>query len=163
MKKIESKIVSKIKLKKIVAGLHSRNKKIITTNGSFDILHIGHVQGFELLKKKGDILVVGLNSDSSIRQYKGPKRPINSQLERAYMLASLRSIDYVCIFDETEIAGPLIRLVCPSIHSKGAQYEGICPEASIAKEVGAELFFIPMVPNASTTNVIKKVLEAYKD
>lgn len=157
------KIVSQDELRNIVEKLHQEGKSIVTTNGSFDILHIGHVKGFEMIKQKGDFLVVGLNSDSSIRKYKGPKRPINSQEDRAYMLAALESVDYICIFEETEIAEPLLRLVRPRFHAKGAQYEGICPEEPVVKEVGAQMYYIPMVSGFSTTNVIERVLEAYKE
>ncbi|GAG14983.1 unnamed protein product, partial [marine sediment metagenome] len=97
-----NKIKTFEEIKEIAPKLKSEGKKIVTTNGSFDLLHIGHVKSLQKAKEYGDILIVGLNSDSSIKQYKSKDRPIVGQKERAEMLAALECVDYVVIFDETD-------------------------------------------------------------
>ncbi len=128
----------------------------VFTNGCFDVLHIGHLRYLEASKKLGDLLVVGLNSDSSVRALKGNSRPINSELDRAELLCGLRAVDYVVIFDETDAKNFLQKLQ-PQIYTKGKDYQAgkLLPEAELASEIGMEIAFIDLVEGKSTTNILK--------
>lgn len=161
---MENKIISsREELKRICESLRKKGKKIVTCNGSFDLFHRGHLYILEEAKKQGDVLVVGLNSDSSIQQYKSKDRPVISQEVRADMLAALECVDYVIIMDEPEIAVPLVKLVRPNVHVNGANYRENCVEAEAVKEAGARLHLVPMYKDFSTTNLIKKILKVYKN
>src|SRR3989344_1886008 len=117
----QQKIKTISELKKIAEALKSQNKKIVTTNGVFDILHIGHIRYLRAAKKLGDVLIVAVNSDSSVRKIKGPKRPLNNENDRAEALASLECVDYVTIFSEnTPIK--ILGIIKPRIHVKGGDY-----------------------------------------
>ena len=131
--------------------------KLVTINGSFDLLHAGHIKSLKLAKEQGDILIVGLNSDKSIKIYKSKDRPIIAQEQRAEMLDAIRYVDYIVIMDEPEIAVPLIKIVKPHIHVNSAEYSKDCVESKILKEIGAKLVLIPKYKKISTTNVIKKI------
>ncbi len=138
-----------------------KNKKIVFTNGCFDILHIGHIRYLSLAKSLGDILVVGVNSDSSVKRLKGPKRPINNENNRKEMLLSLKSVDFVLIFNEDTPLN-LIEKINPNILVKGGDW-------SIDKIIGAdfviknggEVLSLPFVDGESTTNTIKNVIKTY--
>ncbi|WP_305862799.1 D-glycero-beta-D-manno-heptose-7-phosphate kinase [Helicobacter cholecystus] len=130
-----------------------QNPNIVFTNGCFDILHKGHVSYLQKAKKLGDILVVGLNSDSSVRALKGENRPINSQEDRAFLLASLECVDYVIIFDELT-PYELIKSISPKILVKGADYKG---KEVVGSEFAQEVKLIDFVEGKSTTNLIKKI------
>lgn len=136
-----------------------RNKKIVFTNGCFDILHAGHITLLSKAKACGDILVVGLNSDASIQRIKGPKRPIVSEMERAHILSALEAVDYVVLFDE-DTPLELIRQLRPDILVKGADYK---PEAVVGKDVvesyGGQVRLIDLVPGFSTTHIIESILK----
>ena len=139
--------------------LRSKNKdiKIVATNGCFDILHIGHIRSLQKAKSIGNVLVVGLNSNSSIKKLKGDKRPINNEKERAEVLAALSCIDIVTIFNE-ETAERFIEIVKPDIYVKGAEYPlDKLPEAKMVNKYGGKIFQIPMVPNSSTTALIERI------
>lgn len=146
-----------------VQSLKAQGKKVVTTNGCFDVLHVGHLRYLEAARALGDVLVVLVNSDASVRCLeKGPGRPVNHQDERAEMLAGLACVDYTCLFDEASPAGVLATLK-PDIHAKGGDYTADnLPEASALKSVGAELAFIPLVEGRSTTSVIQRILAAYQ-
>src|SRR3989344_3514302 len=109
-------------LKKIVAELRAKGKKIITTNGVFDILHIGHIRYLQEAKKLGDVLILAINSDSSTKKIKGPKRPLNNENDRAEALAALECVDYVTIFNE-ENQIKILQEIKPNIHVKGGDYD----------------------------------------
>lgn len=141
----------------IVNELKNKNKKIIFTNGCFDILHIGHVQYLEKAKSFGDILILGLNSDLSVKNIKGENRPINSQRNRAYILAALEVVDYVVIFDENTPL-KLIDLIKPDILVKGSDYKG---KEVIGSEIAKELRLVEFIQNSSTSEIIKKITERY--
>ncbi|MDY0051622.1 MAG: D-glycero-beta-D-manno-heptose-7-phosphate kinase [Aliarcobacter sp.] len=132
---------------------HEKNKKIVFTNGCFDILHAGHVKYLEEAKSYGDILILGLNADSSVRKLKGPTRPINTQDDRAYILASLESVDYVVIFEE-ETPYDLINLIKPHTLVKGGDYEG---KEVVGQDIANELKLVQFVNGKSTTNTIKRI------
>tara|TARA_B110000008_G_C16977900_1_gene566861 strand:+ start:7585 stop:9009 length:1425 start_codon:yes stop_codon:yes gene_type:complete len=137
----------------IVQELKNKDKKIVFTNGCFDILHIGHVKYLEKSKSFGDILILGLNSDDSVRRIKGESRPINSQTERAYILASLKVVDYLVIFNETT-PFDLISLIQPDVLVKGGDYEG---EKVVGEEIAKELKLVDFFDNKSTTKIIKRI------
>ena len=130
---------------------------IVFTNGCFDILHAGHVRYLAAAEAMGDFLVIGLNSDASVRRLKGEGRPIVSEEDRAEVLDALRAVDIVTIFDEST-AEELIRLVRPNVYVKGGDYTlDTLPEAKIVQEAGGRVEFIPFVDGHSTTSVIEKI------
>ena len=145
-------------IKTLASKLHSQGKKIVFTNGCFDILHVGHVKYLEVAKSYGDVLILGLNADSSVRKLKGPTRPINTQDDRAYILASLESVDYVVIFEE-ETPYELIKLIKPHVLVKGGDYEG---KEVVGQDIADELKLVQFVDGKSTTNTIKRINENAK-
>jgi len=155
-------------LKKRIAALKREGKRVVFTNGCFDILHIGHVQYLKQAKELGDILVLALNSDSSVRSLKGPLRPVVPQGERAYIMASLDMVDYVTIFDE-QTPLDLIEYIEPDILVKGGDWskETVVGRESVEKR-GGEVVIIPQFNetgadlSASTTSVIERIINAYK-
>jgi D-beta-D-heptose 7-phosphate kinase/D-beta-D-heptose 1-phosphate adenosyltransferase len=133
--------------------LKTRGKKIIFTNGCFDILHTGHVRYLETAKSYGDILILGLNSDRSVTALKGENRPINTQLDRAYILAALEAVDYVVVFDE-DTPYDLIKVVKPHVLVKGGDYEG---KEVVGQDIADELKLVQFVDGKSTTRTIEKI------
>ncbi len=130
---------------------------IVTTNGCFDILHVGHLRYLKAAKALGDILVVALNSDRSVKGLKGPQRPIVSEADRAELLAGLTCVDYVVLFEEATPEN-LFQTIQPNIHVKGAQYNvASLPEADMLKAMGTKIEFIPMIEGRSSTQVIDKI------
>ncbi|RBQ31264.1 bifunctional heptose 7-phosphate kinase/heptose 1-phosphate adenyltransferase [Arcobacter sp. FW59] len=140
-------------IRTLASKLHNQGKKIVFTNGCFDILHVGHVKYLEEAKSYGDILILGLNADSSVRKLKGETRPINTQDDRAYILASLESVDYVVIFEE-ETPYELIKLIKPHTLVKGGDYEG---KEVVGQDIANELKLVKFVDGKSTTNTIKRI------
>jgi D-beta-D-heptose 7-phosphate kinase/D-beta-D-heptose 1-phosphate adenosyltransferase len=132
---------------------NSRGKKIIFTNGCFDLLHAGHVKYLEIAKNLGDILIVGLNSDQSVRKLKGENRPINKQIDRAYILAALEVVDYVVIFNE-DTPYDLINTIKPAILVKGGDYKG---KNIVGQELVEETKLVEFIDGKSTTQTIKKI------
>jgi rfaE bifunctional protein nucleotidyltransferase chain/domain len=134
--------------------------RVVLTNGCFDILHVGHLRTFKEAKAQGDILVVGLNSDQSIKSLKGDTRPIISQNERLELLAALEPIDFVTVFDEAT-AVKLIELVQPHVYIKGGDYNlNNLPEKEVLIRLKVEVIFIPLVSGISTTELIKRIRTA---
>jgi len=150
-------------IEKIVANLKSSDKNIVTTNGSYDILHSGHINILKKSKNLGDILIVLLNSDSSIRRNKGTKRPIISQDDRAYLLSELKPVDYVVIFPQDTPLEYLERIK-PDYHIKGGSYipEKISEEKSLVEGNGGIFKTFPLDDGFSTTNIISKIINAHK-
>lgn len=137
--------------------LRAGGKKIVFTNGCFDILHAGHVRYLNTARSFGDCLVLGLNSDASVRGFKGPTRPINCQEDRAEVIDALACVDYVVIFGE-RTAEAIIAKVKPDVYVKGGDYTlETLPEAKIVMENGGKVEFVNLVEGRSTTNVIKKI------
>lgn len=159
---IKNKLVSLKRLKKHIAMAKKRGKAIVFTNGCFDIIHAGHVRYLNKAKSLGDILVLGLNSDSSVKTIKGEKRPIVPQKERAEVLSGLEAVDYVVLFNEpTPIK--LIKAVLPDILVKGADWAGHeIVGADVVKAAGGKIKRVKLVKGKSTTNIIKKILELHK-
>jgi rfaE bifunctional protein nucleotidyltransferase chain/domain len=154
---VRQKIRARDELQKIVEALKREGKKIVFTNGCFDILHIGHTRCLEEAKRLGDILVVGLNSDRSVRSIKEPSRPITPEAERAEILSALASVDYVVIFDEPNPL-ELIASLKPDILVKGGDWT---PETTIGREVvekaGGKVVIIPTVQGISTSEIIHRI------
>lgn len=141
--------------------LRKANKTIALTNGTFDLVHAGHVRYLNEASKLADCLIVGVNSDQSVKQYKSDKRPIVPQAERAEVLDSLKAVDYVVIFSETT-ADNLIKQVKPDVYVKGGDYtEASLPETPTVKACGGKIEFIKVVDGCSTTNIIGKILDIY--
>jgi len=150
---IESHIKTFDEIEKTVARLKKQNKKIVFTNGCFDILHKGHVQYLDKAKSFGDVLILGLNSDASVSALKGPNRPINFEDDRGYILAALESVDYVVKFtDDTPLS--VIEIVQPDVLVKGGDYEG---KKVVGSEIAGELKLVQFVDGRSTTKTIEKI------
>ena len=152
----ELKVKTAKELVKIIAGLKTKGNKIVFTNGCFDLLHAGHLRLFREAKRRGDILIVGLNSDASVKKLKGPDRPLVPVKERAELLANLELIDYVVIFAE-ETPENLIRAIRPDVLVKGADYK--LRQIVGFKDVcnnGGEVVRIPILPGHSTSKLIKR-------
>lgn len=140
----------------VIKDLRENNIKIAATNGCFDILHVGHVKYLSEAKKFGDILIVGLNSDKSVKILKGETRPINQQNDRAQVLAALNCVDYVVIFDEISPI-ELLKSIKPDVYVKGADYTlETLPEAKPLLELGINIKFVDFVLGKSTSNIIQK-------
>lgn len=149
--------INREQLQQLLREIRAEGKTIVTTNGCFDILHVGHVRYLEETKKFGDVLIVCLNSDNSVRRLKGEGRPINNEKDRAEVLNGLKSVDYVVLFDENSPSN-LLAEIKPDVHTKGADYNvETLPEAKIILENGGRLEFIKFVEGKSTTNTIKKI------
>ena len=149
------------KLLAIRARLGRRRKRVVFTNGTFDILHRGHVEYLAAARRMGDVLVVGLNSDASIRRIKGRGRPINSARDRAAVLGALSSVDYVCLFAQ-DTPAVLIRRLLPDVLVKGADWK---KSAIVGRDVveahGGKVRTVLLTPGRSTSGVIRRVLRAY--
>lgn len=159
---ISQKIKTLNELIRIVQKLKSENKKIVTTNGVFDILHYGHVKYLEEAKKLGDVLVVGVNTDKSVKQNKGDKRPINDEKSRLSVLAALESVDYVFLFDEKEPSS-WISKIKPNIHVKAGDYKlNQIIEKDAVENNGGKIVIANAEKGHSTTNLINKILGNYK-
>jgi rfaE bifunctional protein nucleotidyltransferase chain/domain len=155
------KILTWEALKREVERLQSEGKKVSFTNGCFDILHVGHVQYLREARKAGDLLILGLNSDASVRAIKGEKRPLVPQGERAEVVASLEMIDYVTLFDEpTPLA--LIEYLRPDLLVKGGDWK---EESVVGRDAvrswGGRVVIVPMTEGVSTTNIVEKILRIY--
>jgi rfaE bifunctional protein nucleotidyltransferase chain/domain len=155
------RVVVRRELSNIRRRLRRGGKRVVFTNGTFDILHRGHVEYLQAARRLGDVLVVGLNTDASIRRIKGDKRPINRNRDRAIVLASLACVDYVCFFgDDTPLA--LISAVVPDVLVKGADWAA---NAIVGKDIveahGGVVRRIRLTRGRSTTNVIQEVLRKY--
>ena len=142
-------------------NLREQGKKIVFTNGCFDILHLGHIRYLEEAKRLGDVLIVGINSDESVRTLKGKGRPIIPEEERAEILGALRCVDYVVIFCESNPEN-VITHIKPDIHVKGGDYTiDRIPEAKLVKSLGGKTVILQEVKGRSTTNIIQKIRSAY--
>jgi len=156
------KIVSAKELKQRIGRLRREGKKVVFTNGCFDILHFGHVSYLEAAKRNNRILVVGLNSDSSVRKIKGQKRPIVPQKERAVLVAALECVDLVTIFDE-ETPLKLIQFLRPDILVKGADWKGKEVVGSeVVKSAGGKIELISYMNKYSTTKIIESIIKKCK-
>ena len=150
-------LVKRSELDDLLKKLKAHGKTIVTTNGCFDILHVGHVRYLEKAKSFGDVLIVALNSDKSVKSIKGQNRPINNENDRAEVLSALRSVDYVVLFDEDSPIDLLLQIK-PDVHTKGADYTiETLPEAKGIIDAGGRIEFISFVEGKSTTSIIEKM------
>ena len=157
-----SKITPRNELKATVDRLKREGKKVVFTNGCFDILHAGHTRYLREARKLGDALILALNSDSSVRSLKGPMRPIVPEAERAEVVASLDSVDYVTVFDELTPL-ELIEFLRPDVIVKGGDWaEKDIVGAETVRKWGGRVAIMPQIEGASTTNIIDKVLQVYR-
>jgi D-beta-D-heptose 7-phosphate kinase/D-beta-D-heptose 1-phosphate adenosyltransferase len=157
------KVVGWDSLAEQLAEARAAGRRIVFTNGCFDVLHVGHARYMEAARALGDVLVVGLNSDRSVRGLKGEKRPIVPEEDRAEMLASLAAVDYVALFDEATPEA-LIRHVRPDIHVKGGDYRPEdMPETPLVRSLGGEVRIMPLVEGRSTTDLVRTILERYAE
>ncbi len=153
---MNKKIKTRSEILKIVEKLKKSGKKIVTYNGSFDLIHKGHILSLEEAKKQGDILIILLNSDSSIRAYKGPNRPILDQAERSNIIAALEKVDFVCVFDEiTPLT--ILNKIKPDIHCNGPDWGENCIEKEIVERNGGKIHILKWIKGHSTTNIINKI------
>ena len=150
-------LIPKERIEDFCATLREAGQRVVFTNGCFDILHAGHVRYLEAARALGDCLVLGLNTDASVRRLKGETRPVNTELDRAAVVGALVAVDYVVLFDEPT-AELLIEKVRPAVYAKGGDYtRETLPEAKIVEKYGGEVHFIDLVPGRSTTKIIEKI------
>ena len=162
-KNFKDNLLTAEEMRKEIVKLQKDGKRVVFTNGVFDILHIGHLTYLEEAGNLGDILVVGVNSDASVKVNKGDKRPINSEKNRAYVLLGTKFVDYAVIFDE-KTPEKLLDILKPNIHVKGGDYKKEdLPETKIVEGNGGEVKILSFVDNVSTTQIINKIIEAYKN
>ena len=150
-------IIQQVDISEFCRVLRESGQRVVFTNGCFDILHAGHVRYLNTARSFGDCLVLGLNSDASVRRIKGSSRPINNDQDRAEVIDALACVDYVVIFDEPT-AEALITKVHPDVYVKGGDYTiETLPEGQIVQAYGGRVELVSLVEGRSTTNVIKKI------
>lgn len=157
------RVVSQPELAAALERARASGKRVVLTNGCFDLLHVGHVRSLRAARALGDLLVVGLNSDASVRAIKGAERPLVPQAERAEVIAALVPVDYVVLFDEPT-AERLAALVRPAVYAKGGDYASGAaidgarlPEARVVAELGGRTELIPLVAGRSTSAIVEKI------
>lgn len=153
-----AKLVPREELGVLVEGLRTAASTIGTLNGSFDLMHAGHLNIIREAAKQTDVLIVGLNSDASIKQYKGVDRPICPQAMRAEMMSALRWVDYVTIFDETDPIA-FLEIIKPDVHTNGSEYGMDCIEAPVVKAHGGRIHIVQRKPTMSTSELIERIVE----
>lgn len=154
------RLVSRRRLGELAATLRAKGRRIVTINGSFDLLHSGHLHILSEAKRQGDVLLVGLNSDSSVRRYKGPGRPIIPERQRAEMLLALRMVDYVHIFDETDPIA-FVTAVRPDVHVNGTEYGENCIESETVRRGGGVLHLVDRLPELSTSRLLSSLSDSF--
>ena len=161
---MKAKIVTLDELARVAKQLRAAGKKLVATNGCFDLLHAGHIRYLQAARALGDALAVGLNGDRSVCELKGPGRPINNEKDRAELLAALESVDFVSIFPEMR-ATRFLEMVAPSVYVKGGDYRTDTLDAeeyAILKKLGAEIRFIPFEPGYSTSRLLEQLRNSHK-
>lgn len=150
-------VVTREELKQVVRAQKEQKKIIVTTNGCFDILHVGHVRYLAEARKLGDLLIVGVNTDASVKRLKGPTRPLNNEADRAEILAALECVDYVTLFTE-DTPVEFLTEVQPNFHAKGGDYNPAnLAETPVVESFGGQMKIINLVPGKSTTGLIAKI------
>jgi len=158
-----SKVKTREELVKIIKKLKSEGKTIVTTNGIYDILHVGHTKLLNTAKSFGDILILAINTDESTKRYKGPTRPINNETDRAELVANLSAVDYVVLFNE-DTPGELLNKLKPNIHAKGGDYKPEnLPESNIVRKHGGEIKIVKLAEGKSSTHTITKIMETQNE
>lgn len=163
------RIISRAELMGLREIWREEQRKVVFTNGCFDLIHLGHVKYLQEARALGDVLVVGLNSDASVKRLKGSERPLVRENERAQVMAALRPVDFVTIFPE-DTAEAIVAALQPDIYVKGGDYSADeatsqtgkpLPEAAIVRSYGGAVRLIPFLPGHSTTSLIKKIVTLY--
>jgi len=154
-----TKLLNLAQVQRWAKAAHQRGQRIVATNGCFDLLHFGHVTYLQRAKRLGGLLIIGLNSDASVRQLKGPTRPLVPEKQRAAVLAALECVDAVVIFRDKR-AAKFLQAVQPDIYAKGGDYrpETLDPtERAVLDAAGTKIRLVPFVPGFSTTGLLKKI------
>ena len=160
MRSAEAKIVSRERLREIVAEQKREGKHVVFANGCFDTLHVGHVRYLQAARREGDILVVGINDDSSVCALKGPRRPILPELARAELVAALRAVDYVVLFGEPNVEA-LLEFLRPDVHAKGTDYTTeTVPERATAARLGIDVAIVGDPKDHSTRDFFASIRKA---
>lgn len=150
-------VVTLDQLQQVVRAEREAGKIIVTTNGCFDILHVGHVRYLKQARQLGDVLIVGVNTDASVKRLKGHGRPLNNQDDRAEILASLESVDFVTLFSE-DTPVEFLTAIKPNFHTKGGDYDPRnLAETPVVESFGGKMKIIDLVPNKSTTSLVSKI------
>jgi rfaE bifunctional protein nucleotidyltransferase chain/domain len=160
MRNFKDKILTRDEMIAERRKLKAAGKKVVFTNGCFDILHCGHVTYLNFARQQGDVLVLGMNSDASVKRNKGDGRPVNCELDRAEVLAALECIDYVVLFDEDEPAA-LIGALLPDVLVKGEDWAHYVSGREAVEAAGGKVVLAKMVAGRSTTGTIEKILKVY--
>ena len=161
MRDYESKIVGRKAMQAERTRLRREGKTVAFTNGCFDILHVGHVHLLSFARSQGDVLIVGMNSDVSVRKFKGPKRPIVPQEDRVRLLAAMEAVDYVVTFDEERVDTLLAELL-PDVLVKGADWGHDIHGRGVVEANGGRVVLAPVIKGRSTTNIIGAILDIHK-
>ena len=156
---MKKKVVSVEELAQIAKEMRAAGKRLVVTNGCFDLLHLGHVRYLRAARALGDVLAVGLNGDQSVRELKGADRPINNERDRAEVIAALEDVDFVAIFPEVR-ATRFLKTVAPEIYVKGGDYTSDtlnAEERAVMEKSGTEIRFIPFEPGYSTSRILERL------
>lgn len=160
-------VVTQAALSGLGAEARRAGRRVVFTNGIFDVLHVGHLRYLRAARALGDLLVVGVNDDACTRRLKGPQRPIVPEAERAELVAALEPVDWVVLFG-ADTATELIRLLRPTVYVKGGDYAAgpgeagkVLPEAEAVRESGGEVRIIPLVPERSTSGIVERIVARY--
>ena len=157
------KIINLDRLEKVVTELRNKGKKISFTNGCFDLLHAGHIDSLTQSKSFGDVLIVGVNSDNSVKKNKGPNRPIIQEKFRLMMLSSLECVDYLVLMDD-DTAENLVKIIKPDYYVKGYDYKDIVtPETKIVNSYGGKCEYVKIKNNISTSKIIERIKDIYNE
>ena len=160
MRKAEFKIVLLPQLRELLSRLKAQNKRVVFANGCFDALHVGHIRYLSGAKQQGDLLVVGINSDDSVRRLKGPGRPVLDEQARAKLVAALRDVDYVIIFAEPNVEH-LLEELRPDVHAKGTDYTAeSVPERAVADRLGVRVAIVGDPKDHSTRDLFESIRKA---
>lgn len=157
----KKKLIAPAELAAQVASLRKQGLSIVTLNGSFDLLHAGHLQIIFEASQQGDCLIVALNSDASIRQYKSPSRPLIPLEYRLQIMAALSFVNFITWFEETDPC-QILSLIKPDVHVNGAEYGENCIEAATVRANGGRLYLVPRIPGLATSQIIEKVQQELK-
>lgn len=153
---LQKKLVEPKQLETFVGEIRATGKTIATLNGSFDLMHAGHLYIIHEAKRQADVLFVAMNSDASIRAYKGPNRPIISLGHRLEMMAALEFVDFVTWFEETDPCA-ILKKIRPDVHVNGAEYGENCIEAKTVRDCGGRIHLVDRIPSLSTSEIIEKI------
>jgi rfaE bifunctional protein nucleotidyltransferase chain/domain len=155
-------VVSLAESERVCAEARGAGRRIVLTNGYFDLLHVGHLRYLQQARALGDLLIVGVNADATARRAKDPRRPIVPEDERAELLAGLACVDYVVIFTEDTAEALVVRL-SPDVYTKGADYSvANLPEANVVRAYGGRVELLPFHESRSTTNIVDTILDRYR-